>query len=330
MDKYRKFRSLILAFLFFLAAVGCDQISAIAEYFKKTKETPKTEIAQSPSSPVVSTDAGKQETPAVSMMGSKPQTPQAGNVLARVGNWQVTLEEFNEKLKSLKEALPDFDINNPENKKTILEELIRQQLLVLDAEKSGLAQDKNIVSAVDEFRRTMIVREIVNKITSNIKATEEEAKKFYKDNKQSIIAPAQWHVWEIIVDAQSQIKANELLVEILKGADFAATAKGNSISESAAKGGDLGFIQEAPFPEMASVLSGLEAGGVSSVFKGPKGFYIIKLEEKKGGEPLPFDQVKNEIMDQVTFDKHQQAVLEYITQLKAKTNIEVNEKLLAP
>ena len=90
----------------------------------------------------------------------------------------------------------------------------------------------------------------------------------------------------------------------------------------------MGFVDQPKFPEMAGQMAVLEVGGVSSVFKGPDGFYIIKLEETKGGEPLSFDQVKEDIQSGLTLLKQQQAILKYIEDLKLKMKVETNESLL--
>ena len=73
----------------------------------------------------------------------------------------------------------------------------------------------------------------------------------------------------------------------MQGGDFATLAKDHSKTPSAKNGGDLGFIakgkKSAQFDQVA--FSGaLEVGGISSIFKSPDGYCVLKLEAKKGGE----------------------------------------------
>jgi len=168
-----------------------------------------------------------------------------------------------------------------------LDELINQQLLVAGAEQSGLTNKKDIDAAVEEFRRTLIVREVAAEITEDIRGSEADAREFYDENKEEMVGPTEWRVREIVLDTKA--KATELLTQILSGADFAEMARLNSIVATGSKGGDLGYITEEPFAEMGAALLPLEEGDVSSVFKGPEGFYIVKLEEKRDGAPLAFD-----------------------------------------
>jgi peptidyl-prolyl cis-trans isomerase C len=299
-----------------VSLAGCDSIKSIAEYFKEpSKEQPVVPEKKAVAAPA----AEVQPAPADSV-------PMAANILARVGNWSITAEEFKERLVALKEVIPDYDITNPQAKAMVLDELINQQILVLGAEKSGLAHQKDIQAAIDEFRRTLIVREVAQQLTGNITVSEEEARTFYDENKDALVGPSQWHVREIVFSTKEE--ATSILGEILNGADFAEMARQHSSGKTAAEGGDLGFITQEPFPQMGSALLSLEVGDVSGVFKGPEGHYIVKLEEKKGGEQLSFEEVKEDIIQSQTLFKQQQVILDHLNRLKSEIKVEVNEQLL--
>jgi peptidyl-prolyl cis-trans isomerase C len=289
--------------------MGCDIFDSIKENFSKNKDKP----ANIPES--------VQSTPAVQ---SSPVL--SGNDVAVVGKWKITKDEFVDRLKALKEVVPEYDITNPDAKKLVLEELIKQQLLVEDADQKGLSNQKDINAAVEEFRRSLIVREVARKLTENIQVTDEEVKAYYDENKDKLKEPEQWRIREIVV--ADEATAKDLLVKILGGADFAETAKQNSIGKTAVQGGDLGFISEVPFPQMANALLALEVGGVSSVFKGPDGYYIVKVEDKKGGKELAFDEIKEDIRKNRLLNKQQEAILKYIDELKQKIKVQTNESLL--
>ena len=66
------------------------------------------------------------------------------------------MKEFEERLAALKEVVPEYDITDKEARRLVLDELVNQQMLVLGAEKTGLARQSDIRAAVDEFRRTLI------------------------------------------------------------------------------------------------------------------------------------------------------------------------------
>ena len=290
-----------------LTTSGCDLIDTAKEFFNKKTST-QTQTAT--------------KTPMAS-----PDKPLSGNEVARVGGWRISLEEFNERLTALKEVLPDFDETDVESKKMVLDELVRQQLVVADAERTGAGNDPEIRDAVEEFRRTLIVRQTAAKITADISVSDEEIVAFYDENKEILINPIEMKVRSIVLETQPE--ANDLLIQLLQGADFAEMAKQKSIGDNAAQGGDMGWIADVPFPEMANALIPLEKGDISSVFRGPDGFYIVKAEDKKGGETIPLEDVKEDIRQNRIIFKQQQAIESYIEGLRGKIKIETNEALLS-
>ncbi|MBU1996808.1 MAG: peptidyl-prolyl cis-trans isomerase [Candidatus Omnitrophica bacterium] len=296
----------LVCVVFFL---GCEQISAIKEYFKGDSE-------KSADAPVV--DAAK---PAADQVVMTPET------IARVGNWTITREEFKERVKALKEVVPDFDVASLEARKMVIDELVRQQLLVIDAEKAGIANSKDIKDAVAEFRRTLIVREAAQKLVEGIVVTDEEAQAFYNENKEQLIQPPQFHVKEIVV--KEKALADALVAELANGADFAAKAKENSISQTAPNGGDVGFIDSVPFESMAPVLMEMAKGEISEAVESPTGeFYIVKLEDKREGRQLEFEEIKNDIIQNQTLLKQQQKLLDKLEALQKEIKVEVNYDLL--
>lgn len=310
----------LLCALLMVSAAGCDQASAILEYFQKDKSA-----SEKPAAIPQAVQPAPQAQPAA--QPKKKEAVMTADTLAKVGSWTITLAEFQERLDALKEAMPDYDVDVPENQKILLEELVRQQILVEDAQRSGAADQKEIREAVEEFRRTLIVQQAVENLTKDITVSDAEVQNFYEQNKPELIDPPQWHVREIIFDSKD--KANAVLVEVLQGSDFAAAAQQYSVGETAAEGGDLGFVSDVPFPEMANSLLALEEGDVSSVFKGPEDkYYIIKLEEKKDGALIPLEEIKDAIVERLTFEKQQSAILDHIEALRQKIPVETKEGLL--
>lgn len=314
------FSKLVGAYFILLIAstlAGCEKIASTYDNLTK-KESDKTATHLSNSTIPATTTIPSENTK------TKQDLPQ--NVVARVGDWSITLDEFNNKLSKLKDILPEFDPQDVNSKKLILEELVRQELLVKDAEQTGVAQQKEIVETVEDFRKTLLVQEVATQLTKDLKATEEEAREYYDQNKENFVVKTEWKIREITVPTESEAK--DILVQLLQGGDFVEIAKSKSKSSSASKGGDLGWVSTFPFDQMKAAVTALETGKTSSVFKGPSGYYIVKLEEKKGGAPKPFLAIKSDLTKKMTLKKQQEAVLEHLNKLAEKTNIQVNEELL--
>lgn len=295
---------LILTFVFAAALAGCDLFSP-----KKTAKKPAA-------------------VPAEQAAAAAPadQGPLPADVIARVGSWTLSADQFNARLKLLKQGLPDFDENKPGNKEAVLNELIRQQLLVKDAEDGGIGQQKDITDAVEDFRRTLLVQELAGRLTKDIAATEAEAQDYYNKNKNAFVEPVQWKVREIVV--ADEATAKNILVQVLQGGDFAAIAQAQSTGKTAANGGALPAFAKAPSEEMQKAISSLDAGGTSPVFRGPEGYSIVKVDEKKGGAAKSFAAVKADLISGLTLRKQQEAILKHIEDLSSKIKVEVNKGLL--
>jgi peptidyl-prolyl cis-trans isomerase C len=256
------------------------------------------------------------------------QGPLPKDVLARIGNWTLTSKEFNERLKLLKQGLPDFKDNDANTKKMVLDELIRQQLLVKDAQDSGIGDSKEIKDAVEDFRKTLLVQELANRMTKDVAANETDARLWYDENKDKFTQPITWKVREIVV--ADEATAKNALVQILQGGDFAQIAQTQSKGNTAAMGGELKpFVTgKAPFEAMQSAISNLEEGSTSSVFKGPQGYYIVKVDSKKGGTVKAFADVKSDLINGLTMQKQQAVILEHLNKLAEKNKVEINKDLV--
>ncbi len=301
-----------------LAFAGCDKLGTLFPSLKNKKAQEAQEAQQA-------------QAPAVT---ESPAAPEAKDVLAKVGNWILTQQEFNDKIAILKKAMGDFDDKDFKNRQAILDELVRQQILVQDAEQKGLDKNKDVTTAVDEYRKTVLVQQVAKGLVENIQATDKDVEDFYNDkaNEDLFKQPVQWHIREIVV--ADEAKANELLVSLAQGADFAEVAKANSISETAAKGGDVGLVADFEDPQVANTVLALEVGKTSGVFKGKKGYCIVKLEEKKGGDMEKLADIKakpeeyTQLKDYVLAMKRQKAMADYVDAIKAKTSITINQDLL--
>jgi peptidyl-prolyl cis-trans isomerase C len=298
---------------------GCDQINTIKEYFTGSGEETVEVEPITTEKPIEKPQTVKPSNEAV----NKPLGP---NEIARVGKWVLTQDEFQERLNAIKEAVPDFQQDDAQAKAMILEELLRQELIYQDAMKKGIAKDKDIVAAVEEFSRQLVVRQALAEAVKNITATEEEIKAFYDENKDALKEPGDWRIREIVVEDQAT--AEQIRNEIIAGADFAEKARERSKAETASNGGDLGFISQPTFPTMGEALAGMNEGDITPVFAGPNGFYIMKVEEQRTGRQLELDEIKGDIEQAVIMQKQQESIAQYIQKLTEDIKVEVNENLL--
>lgn len=82
----------------------------------------------------------------------------------------------------------------------------------------------------------------------------------------------------------AQRKAEDVLAQLRKGADFRQLAVSVSADQQALEGGDLGWRRADQLPTLfADVVPKLQPGQISDLIRSPSGFHIVKLIEVKGG-----------------------------------------------
>ncbi len=182
---------------------------------------------------------------------------------------------------------------------------------------------------VQEMLRNVEINVLANQLMQdeigNITVTSSEVEDFYNIYKDQYQQAEERKIREIALDSETEAK--EVLIELLRGTDFATIAAQRSRAESAGKGGDLGFIKKgqrgadfAAFDEVAFSRS-LNTGQISNIFKANNRYYIIKVEAIKGGQVRPLSEVWDEINKSVLFLKQQQKLQEITGGLSKKNKI---------
>jgi peptidyl-prolyl cis-trans isomerase SurA len=153
-----------------------------------------------------------------------------------------------------------------------------------------------------QLRRDLSVQKLLNKeTTAKVSIADKDITDFYEGNKASFNrAEPQLHLAQILVtpnadqttrnlsgdnaqdDAQARKKIGELEARLRKGEDFSQLAQNFSEdSDSAAAGGDLGFVTESALDqanaELRKALLSLRPGQITPALKTAEGYRLLKL-----------------------------------------------------
>jgi peptidyl-prolyl cis-trans isomerase C len=215
----------------------------------------------------------------------------ADQVVAKVNSKQIKRGDLDFAIKNIAASDPRIQSPDkwPELRKSVLDELIDQELLYQKATASNVSvpdkdlgdqmtqlksQFPNEKAFVDQLakdgmtpdkvqdmlrRRLVITKYVRSTIVDQIKVTPEDEQKFYADNKERLKHPEQIrasHIMRTVKQdakpeerAAQKAKIDEALARAKKGEDFAALAKEYSQDGSAPGGGDLGFFGKGDYPE---------------------------------------------------------------------------------
>jgi len=234
-------------------------------------------------------------------------------------------------LKKQFKALPQFMkaiYNNAEGKKKLTDELVKKELIYLEAKKQGLDKSPEYKEKLDEFQKLSLISMLLTKeIEQKVGVTDEEVKKYY-DTHPGEFSTDRARASHILVKTKEE--ADSLLKRLKAGEDFATLAEKNSIDKgSAAKGGDLGFFGRGQMvPEFEKVVFSMKKGQVSEPIKTQFGYHIIKLTDLKKGQKISFDKVKEKLSKRLLTQKQRAAFDSYIEKLKSSYPVEIKEDKL--
>jgi len=119
-------------------------------------------------------------------------------------------------------------------------------------------------------------------------------------------------------------KCQAILEKIKGGSDFGEMALLYSQDASNKDLGDLGYFKKGELvPAFEREALRLKVGEVSGIVRTEFGFHIIKLLDRKGVEPLPFEEVKERIPGDYYESEMEKAFRQYLSTLKEKSIIEI-------
>ena len=244
-------------------------------------------------------------------------------VLAVVGNREIVTEDLQLLIRSL-DPKSAAQFQSEEGQKRLLEELINQELFYLDAIENGLDQSEAFQREVKKLQESFLKQYAINNLVRTANVEEKELTDYYEANKDHYKAPATAKASHILVDTQEE--AEKIIAEIQEGLSFKAAAEKYSKCPSKAQGGNLGaFSKGQMVPEFEEAVFNMEKDEISKPVKTQFGYHIIQLFERKEEATKSFEEVKNQLTQQMLGQKQQKLYLDKVKNLRDKYEIQVNQ-----
>lgn len=242
-------------------------------------------------------------------------------VIAKVNGREITQTDMEVLLSGLQPQVA-AQFYSPEGQERLLEELINQELLYTDAVNSNYEAEEEFIKEMEQVKANVLKQYALRKLLNEAKVSDEEIEAHYNENKEQFVQPEMAKASHILVETEE--KAKELLAKIKEGASFEEMAQEHSTCPSSQAGGDLGeFPRGSMVPEFEEMTFSMTPGEVSGPVKTQFGYHLIKLVSKTDAAPKSFEEVKNNIAQQLLGKKQQEAYMAKTADLKAKANIEI-------
>jgi len=217
-----------------------------------------------------------------------------------------------------------------------IEEVMKKNHLSENELKKALAKEGLTYSAYRQRVRLDLgkMRLISREIKSKIVVKEEEIRKYYRENPEEFTDPLEVKLQQIFIplpdgaSAQeveaTREKAQAIWRQARAGADFGELVRKHSRGPEAQEGGVLGYFKKGELrAELEMATFALSPGQISELVETPQGFHILRLLERRGGEPRPFAEVQFRIREKITQTQGLKQFEEWLKTLKSKAYIEI-------
>jgi peptidyl-prolyl cis-trans isomerase C len=241
--------------------------------------------------------------------------------LASVGTGKITLGEFEDAYKP--PMIPGDSVTILKGKTELLDRMVEQKLMALEAASRGMDKDPKLTQDLDELKKNILLQELYkNEILKKAQPTDSEIKKFHEKLGKEAKAS------HILVKTEEEAK--EIVKSLKDGIDFAELAASKSTDRgSAQRGGDLGWFGWGKMvDEFQSAVFAMKPGQLSKPVKSAFGYHIIKLDSLRDIPVQPFDEMKDRIKQQLSYTRPRELANKYITKLKEGANIKIKEDVV--
>lgn len=286
---------------------------------------------------------------------------ESSQVLATINSEKITVKEF-EKALQIEQWKYGGEVGltlkaRPEVKAKVLEELLRDHLLLQEAKMRHLNVERMEVeksvegfrnqyptqedfekflklsgSTLDELKdrrgQELLIQKLVDQVTEQeVRVTKEEIQKYYEKHVEEYNHPDQVHARQIVTDSKE--KAQSLRDMIVNGSPFEEVAKKYSLSPDRNLGGDLGWFGRGMMPkEFDQICFSLETGKLSEVVATPYGFHVFEVMEKRGAGQIPLSEVQGKIQNLIKEMRKKEVFAAWYKDLQAKAKMEIQRQLL--
>ena len=259
-----------------------------------------------------------------------------GEVLATVGDMPVGSVEF--ELAASRVSPEDGKTLSLEERKDILDRLVNDKVLYLEALRRGLDRDPK----VQKVMVNTLLRDEVYANVRNSDFSDEELRAYYESNKDDFVVPEKVQVKRILIRVTDDRPADEART-IAEGIRAEIAADPKALFKDAAtkhsedpyrrRGGDVGFVSAEGKPgldqDIVDQAFSLELEELSQVFESTDGFNILYIANKRERVERTFQQMKGSVLRKVKNDKLKDMYESYVDSLKDGVTVSINEDKLA-
>lgn len=245
------------------------------------------------------------------------------SILARVGSETITQQELDAAVESLPQQVRGRVQDNAEQKRVLLDELVKQRLVYSAARSEGYESNAEVLERLETIKKDLMVAAYVEEyLASEVNLSDEDLKAFYRENESQFVRPEMVDASHVLIKDDEQL-ARKVLEEARSGADFGELARKYSEGPSASRGGALGeFSRGQMVAEFEEAAFGADIGVYPELVQTKFGYHIIRVNSRQEASVMEFADVRDRIRPMVEGRAKGEALDELVKKLELKYEVE--------
>ncbi len=242
--------------------------------------------------------------------------------LARVNSSTLTADDFYGSIPDELRAVMSL-----EDQEEALEKWVKTELFYQAGVRRGVDDREDLVRRLRQIERELVAEEYIRTELAEVTdVTEDEARNYFEEHRQDY--SLQVRLAHILV--RSRPEAERALEDIRSGTPFETVAASVSIDQTAAMGGDLGYMRRGEMiHELEEPAYELKVGDLSDVIPSSYGYHIIKVLDRHPGAGRPtFESKQAAVMNFLTSKRRRAAFDSLLTQLEARATVVIDTAAL--
>jgi hypothetical protein len=188
-----------------------------------------------------------------------------------------------------------------------------------------------------DLEERYLAETLEKQVRAGVSPTADQVRQFYDANPALFTEPEKVRLGLILLKVdpsagkaardRAREEAAGIRQRIAKGADFAELARIHSGDESAAKGGDMGFVHRGALPEpVQAVADKLDGGRVSDPVDVLEGIAIVRVSERVPSQLRPYDAVADRARELLRRKMADEAWKSFVAGLRGNAKIEIDSR----
>jgi hypothetical protein len=235
--------------------------------------------------------------------------PDDKNIVATVNHEPIKLEDFQAKLALRSRQNPSYKITSQEISEQI-ETVIDRRLMIQEAMRMGLAENKDFVRTIQSFWEQTLVRELIaaksREWESRLFVTEREVEDYYDKMRYRVTLK--------LKRAENETEAHSILE---------AARQGNVEDWKT-----LGPLAHDELFALSLHKAYRMSEGMSEVLKDETGFLVIYIEQKESTDLPAMGELHDHLKRNLLRKKKTDALSSWLKEEREKAVIEINSRLL--